>query len=472
MILQERVMSYLKQQKTAQQFCCAVLLACCLFDQGHAQPPSKLVAAEFTSNRADSELISLQLSTLAAARARIRAEDPLLKPSFIALKKRADKALEAPLRSVTNKTLTPRSGSKHDYMSMGPYWWPNDATKDGLPYVRRDGKRNPEVAGDALDSDRLVAMSNDARDLSLAYYFTGDARYAARCAAVLRTWFLDPATKMNPNLRFAQAIPGIVDGRGTGLIDSRHFWMVIDAALLIEPSGKLSANELTALRSWFGSFAKWMVESEVGLEEAASYNNHGMFYDAQLATYLRFANEPARARRVVFSAVTLRIAGQIDRNGALPHELERTKPFHYTAFALQAAMQIAHQGDALDAARGVAAGLEGELLPGKTEQCQHRQLRCPLELWSASFDGRSLKRAVESLAQAVVDPRSWTHTGSEEAKPPLFRALPVLLMAQRYAPNPRIANAINVLRSEGAVSADDVAWLMWPMPVPAEAAKK
>src|SRR4051812_27315839 len=64
----------------------------------------------------------------------------------------ADAALKAPLFTVTSKTRVPPSGDKRDYMSLGPYWWPNPETSDGLPYVRRDGMVNPE----SLQTDRQV----------------------------------------------------------------------------------------------------------------------------------------------------------------------------------------------------------------------------------------------------------------------------------------------------------------------------
>ena len=184
-------------------------------------------------------LLTLEPAALALTRQRLASGDAALQAPYAALRRRADQALLTAPRSVTHKTSTPPSGSKHDYMSMGPYWWPNPATPNGLPYVQRDGQRNPLASGNALDSNRLQGMLADVRDLALAHHFTGDMRYARKSAAVIRTWFLDPATRMNPSLRYGQSIPGITDGRGIGIIDTRDLWLVIDAVALITPGPEI-----------------------------------------------------------------------------------------------------------------------------------------------------------------------------------------------------------------------------------------
>ncbi|WP_409013242.1 alginate lyase family protein [Dyadobacter sp. CY343] len=36
----------------------------------------------------------------------------------------------------------------------------------------------------------------------LAWYFTNESKYSEHAAQLLRVWFLDEMTKMNPNLNF------------------------------------------------------------------------------------------------------------------------------------------------------------------------------------------------------------------------------------------------------------------------------
>ncbi len=67
----------------------------------------------------------------------------------------AERTMTKNLVTVMDKPILPPSGDKHDYMSMGPYWWPNPDTDDGLPYIRKDGLVNPER--NRLDRN---AMSN------------------------------------------------------------------------------------------------------------------------------------------------------------------------------------------------------------------------------------------------------------------------------------------------------------------------
>ncbi len=136
-------------------------------------------------------------------------------------------------------------------------------------YIRRDGDTNPEIESDRFDRGALSRMTREADTLALAYYYSDDPRYAEGAARVIRRWFLDPATAMNPNMNHAQAVPGVSNGRPEGVLDGASFIAVIDAAGLIAPSGALSPAETAALEAWFARYVDWMLESPNGKEEAA-----------------------------------------------------------------------------------------------------------------------------------------------------------------------------------------------------------
>jgi hypothetical protein len=398
----------------------------------------------------------LDLQTLAQTQRKIRAADPAVLPAYQALQGRAAKALLAPTRSVVYKTLTPPSGSKNDYMSMGPYWWPNPNTPNGLPYIQRDGQRNPESHGSALDADNMQGMAADSLDLALMYRFTQEARYADKAAAVIRAWFLTPATRMNPHLRYAQSIPGIADGRGIGIIDTRELWKVIDAAALIYPA--LSASEMDALRDWFTQYAQWLSTSENGKDEAAAKNNHGMFFDVQLALYWLYTGETARARQLVFDAQTYRYAAQFDKRGWMPLELARTKPYHYHTFTLEAVTRLALYGQRLQALVPAGQGLSTSdarcLAPAQ-------DINCPLDLWHCEIDGKSLQSVLQRVAEVVVNPAGWTFASSLEPTPDLPPAIYALALARAAYPPEMLGKALALLHKE---KPDSIHWLLWPAP--------
>jgi hypothetical protein len=256
------------------------------------------------------------------------------------LLQRADEALLSQLVPFTRKTLLAASGDTHDYVSMGPYWWPDPSKPDGLPYIRRDGERNPE--SNRLDRVKISALNRAITSLACAWYFTGQEKYAAKAVLELNKWFLDPRTRMNPNMAYAQMIPGHDHGRGraAGLIDGYGFIEITDCIALLENSESMTDETMRGLKQWFSDFAEWFMTSPTGRQEANSGNNHSIAYDVQLAAYAGFAGRVDVMNGVIDSFPARRLFRQIEPDGSQPRELERTIPMHYTLFNLDHMMDM------------------------------------------------------------------------------------------------------------------------------------
>lgn len=229
---------------------------------------------------------------------------------------------------------SPRSpGGKHDYFSEGDYWWPNPKNPAG-PYIRRDGFSNP----DNFTAHRraLIRLSLQVPALTAAWLLTHDSRYAVHAVEHLRAWFINPATLMNPNLQYAQAIHGITTGRGIGIIDTIHLVEVVRSIPFLERSHQISPADADTVRKWFADYLAWMSTSKNGQQERDAKNNHGtcwVMQAAELASYTA-DQELITFCRQRFQQVL--VPNQIAADGSFPLELRRTKPYGYCLFNLDA----------------------------------------------------------------------------------------------------------------------------------------
>jgi hypothetical protein len=247
--------------------------------------------------------------------------------------------------AVTDNKALPPSGDKHDYVSYGVYWWPDPKQKDGLPFIRRDGHTNEEQRAKG-DREALEKMIEDVEALSLGYYFLGRKEYAEHARKLVRTWFLDEETRMNPHLKFAQGIPGREDGRGAGIIDARAMVELLDAIALLEHTEALTADDQQELRDWFTKYLKWLLTSDFGAHERKADNNHGTWYIVQAARVALYIGDKVVARLLV-EAARKRLARTVKDDGSQEEELERTRSLHYSIFHLTAYIYLARFGESL-----------------------------------------------------------------------------------------------------------------------------
>ncbi|HEX6184688.1 MAG TPA: alginate lyase family protein [Pyrinomonadaceae bacterium] len=272
---------------------------------------------------------------------------------------------------------SPRSaGGPHDFFSEGDYWWP-DPQNPGGPYVQRDGRTNPD---NFVEHRRaLMRLSVQVPALTAAWRLTGERRYARHAARHLRAWFVEPATRMNPHLQYAQAIHGRTKGRGIGIIDTIHLVEVARSVEVLEGARVLTPADLAGVKKWFADYLRWMTTSANGLEEREAKNNHGTCWVMQVAAFARLTGNRelldycrARFREVL-------VPNQMAADGSFPQELRRTKPYGYSLFNLEAFAAV----------------------------CQI--LSTPEDdLWKfETADGRGMRRALEYMAPFIRDRKRW-----------------------------------------------------------------
>ncbi|MCX6217898.1 alginate lyase family protein [Spirosoma sp.] len=343
----------------------------------------------------------LDATLLASNKARLQQGDASLQAARKSLLAQADNLLTKPAHSVVEKTKTPPSGDKHDYMSVGPYWWPDSTKPGGLPYIRKDGQINPDRYA-IQDGTYLNALCDDVQTLALSYYFSNDDKYARRAAELLRTWFLDKETRMNPNLNYGQAIPGITEGRGIGLIDTRMLAKLVDAVQLLNGSPAWPKQDQTALQAWFRQFLTWMLTSPIGKDEADEHNNHGTYYDFQTVAFALFLQDKTMAKQLIEQNTYKRIQSQLKEDGSQPHELARTLSWNYSVMNFKGFLGVAL----------LAKNVGIDLLNYETS------------------DGKSLKKAYQWLLPYAEGQKPWPFQQIKAMHPEEFMPVPFIVNAR------------------------------------------
>jgi len=278
--------------------------------------------------------------------------------------------------TVTANHSSRSAGGPHDFFSEGDYWWPNPVSVDS-PYIQKDGLTNP----DNFTAHRLsmIRFSKIVGALASAYKITGDARYLQHALKHVNAWFVDVATKMNPNLQFAQAIKGRATGRGIGIIDTIQLMEVVQGLMSMYGADACNNNALIEVKEWFEKYIEWLTMHPFGKDEMNAQNNHGTCWVMQVAVFAKFTHNTKWMDFCRDRFQHILLPTQMALDGSFPLELKRTKPYGYALFNLDAMVAIC------------------QILSDK----EH-------DLWQyTTNDGKTIRKAIEYMYPFIQDKLKW-----------------------------------------------------------------
>jgi hypothetical protein len=242
----------------------------------------------------------------------------------------ADAALKLTPPAITDDRATNSPGGPHDFYSQADYAWPNPTNQTGLPFISRDGMSYPGVfSGHRMAMRR---MKDAVAALAAAYALTGGDAYAAKAAELIKVYFLDGKTRMDPNLNYAQAVLGKTSGTSYGVIDTLHLAELPMAVRFLEKSPAFDPAVDQGLKKWFADYIAWMTTNTNGVKEMNAKNNHSIAYFLQLASFARFTGDQKMLELSRRHFKEILLPDQMAADGSFPLELKRTKPYGYSIF--------------------------------------------------------------------------------------------------------------------------------------------
>jgi len=255
-------------------------------------------------------------------------------------------AMAEPIYTVTIKRhVLPKGAAPNDYVSIAPYWWPDPQKPDGLPWIRRDGEVNPVFY--EYDANTIYNFTTVTQTLLLAGIAEGRKECVKRAVEQVESWFITPSTRMNPNMRHAQFVPGRKDGRCFGIIDARELPSLFELLKLLPFECGWTPAKLDAVRAWTSDFMHWLLTHPLGIQAGDTLNNHAINYDCMISSFALFVGDKEFAADYLRERCLPRINQQFAEDGSMPLELERTDSKGYSTFALMCFLQAAAIGKSL-----------------------------------------------------------------------------------------------------------------------------
>lgn len=276
----------------------------------------------------------------------------------------------------------------NNFASLAPFYHPDPASDTGFPYIRIDGNRNP-IAAQTSDNKHVNRLYAIVYPCAVLYYFTKSEDYAIQAIQAIEKFFINPDTKMNPNITYSGMVIGnsLEDLRIRGaIIDTNYLSIMPDLIELLKPSPHWTNDINSAMVLWFDTFSDWFKTNPRGILQGGYNHNIKTSYMKQLCAYLTFCGKTEEAKTYLESNLKNLMVAQIDSDGKQVLEMSRVKNRHYSNFNLTLLVNLATIANSLG-----------------------------INVWNyEDSEGRgSIKKAMKYLAYYYLHPTEWTF--SDEA---------------------------------------------------------
>ena len=178
----------------------------------------------------------------------------------------------------------------------------------------------------------LNAMCDAVFTLGAASFLLDNAGLRQARRPLIHTWFLNPKTRMNPDLDYAQSVPGVNNGRGAGVVDGRVFVRAIQGMEFLAQTGDWDAKDQAAVHKWFEEYLHWLTHQQERhrREEERQQSRFVVGRPGGRRGQFR-GNKPRRSNGLQFYRDHL-LPRQIMPDGSAPREEMRARSLRLSSF--------------------------------------------------------------------------------------------------------------------------------------------
>ena len=183
-----------------------------------------------------------------------------------------------------------------------------------------------KTKGQKHNQEDFRSLVQNCTMLTLASYFSDDNSYADHAVSIIKEWFLDQNTKVNPSKVFTEATHR--------LLKTTYVYTLFDSLRLLRKKGRFSEDEWHGLQRWFTQVMEAMDQSARAWRLGYTSKDHiGLYYDIQYSSIAAFINNSTQMYKTIQDSIA-RLYEHVAPDGTLHNEITKKSCESNQIFAL------------------------------------------------------------------------------------------------------------------------------------------